>query len=154
MKNINLKRALGFSVLLYLSTFIIFGILSLVFGVAKDFEIAKISIVQYVVYWLLFIPTALMLAKWYFKKFEPSFWRGVMLGVCTVIVSFVLDLISISISIATGESLRSFAAMYTDWTFYATIVIVIATTAYAGFEFDRTYTFDESGLKKILKNKK
>lgn len=149
MKDINLNRALGFSLILYIGTLLIFGVLSAIFRFFADSSVIHTPVLQYVVYWIVFIFLILILSKWYFRKLQPSAKRGVILGICAVIVSIILDVVSIFFTTTQGTSFAwALREIYTSWTFYVTIVLLIATTAYAGFEFDRTYTFDETGLSK------
>lgn len=130
----NIKRALGFSVLLYLASFIVYGIIQVV--PALEFP----SFSGYLVLWVLNIPIVLLLAKWYFKSVAPTAKRGLALGVLAIFVAVVFDGIFALIAHASGVGMDEFASMYTDWKFYCTIVEVLFLTSYAGFEFDGTYS--------------
>ncbi len=134
----NIKRSLGFAVLLYAISFIIFGGTASLFGHRSLTELPPLGV--FVVIWLLSIPVVLLLAKWYFKKVMPTPKAGFRLGVLAVAVAFLLDGLVVLGTYASGESLDTFAAMYADWKVYATIVEIVLLTTYAGFEFDGTYT--------------
>ncbi|HRH23684.1 MAG TPA: hypothetical protein PK295_03565 [Candidatus Magasanikbacteria bacterium] len=148
MKDLNLKRAIGFSVLFYIVSFILFALMSVVFGTSIDTKPNEIPLLQCIVYLLSLIPAILVCAKWYFRKFQPSTQRGVLLGIVALIVSCVFDLVLVTTSMPDGGGIEMLGSLYTDWKFFATIVILVGTSAYAGFEFDRTYTFEEGALRK------
>ncbi len=148
MKDLHFKRALSFSLLFYLASFILFALMSVVFGTSLDTAPNDIPVLQCVAYLLTLIPAILVCAKWYFRKFQPSTRRGLLLGIFALIISCVLDLILVLVSMPGGEGMKMLGTLYTDWKFYATVVILVGTATYAGFEFDRTYTFDEAGLHK------
>lgn len=147
MKDLNLKRAIGFSVLFYIVSFILFALMSVVFGTSLDTKPNEIPVLQCVVYLLSLIPAILVCAKWYFRKFQPSTRRGVFLGIFALIISCALDLVLVTTSMPDG-GIDMLGNLYADWKFFATIVILVGTSAYAGFEFDRTYTFEEGALRK------
>lgn len=151
MKNLRVKRAFSFSLLLYIGTSVIFAVLSVLFAVDMDANPQDISLVQCVIYWILLIPLILLLSKWYFRKFQPSLKRGLLLGIVATVVSFLLDFIMIGITLSAGASIDMFIALYSNWKLYMTTILLIGVTTYAGFEFDRTYTFDETGLTKKSK---
>jgi membrane protease YdiL (CAAX protease family) len=137
----NIKRAIGFSVLLYTATFVVYIITTFIPGLGIS---EAMTTGGYVIYWLLLIPIVLLLAKWFFKKDPPNTRKGFLLGVVAILVSLVLDGVSVLLTVAVGESTQAFQDMYADWRFYATIVWVIVLTTFAGFEFDKTYTNTEA----------
>ena len=151
MKDLHFKRALGFSLLFYIVSFILFALLFVVFGTSLDTKPNEIPVFQCIVYLLALIPVILVCAKWYFRKFQPSTRRGLFLGIFTLVVSCVLDVILVASSTPEEGVVKMLGTLYADWKFYVTVIIVIGTATYAGFEFDRTYTFDEAGLHKKSK---
>ncbi len=86
------------------------------------------------------IPIVLLLAKWYFKKVLPTVKNGLQLGIVAIIVSLIFDGLSIGATIAVGQSIDVFTALYTDWKFYVTVIEILLLTTFAGFEFDATDT--------------
>ncbi len=148
MRALNFKRALSFSLLLYVCTSVIFVLLSLIFGIEMDAKPSEISTMQCITYWIISVPIILVLSKWYFKRFQPSMKRGLCLGILAIIISFLLDSLMIALTMSAGASIEMFVSMYSDWKFYVMVILVIATTAYAGFEFDRTYTFEDGAMRK------
>lgn len=148
MKLIRFRRALGFALLLYLATFVIVTILALVFRINLSASSPDtMPLVLCILNWIVTIPVVLMFAKWYFRKFQPSLKRGAVLGIFTLVIFYILDTTMLLVS--TPNAWEIVKNMYTDWKFYISIVVVLGTTMYAGFEFDKTYTFDEdSGLNK------
>lgn len=132
----NYQRAVGFAALLYIAAFLV-GILAFAFGWANS---TGYSTSAFVLTWVLYIPAVLILAKWYFKAVAPTTRRGFLLGVITILVSAVLDLIFIGITAAMGESVEAFVQLYKSWEFYVTVMWVVLLTTFAGYEFDKTYT--------------
>ncbi len=128
-------RALLFSIILYAFSFLVYGVVNVFVNQSES-----LTLLQYSVYWILNIPVILLLAKWYFKAYEPTVKRGVILGIIAVVVAFFFDGVSIATTMAAGESIDIFKGMYMDWKLYVTIVEIIAVCAFAGYEFDKTYT--------------
>lgn len=133
---INLKRAIGYALLVYITSSIVFALAATLLGASLEAP----SLGAYVIYWLGTIVLMLLFAKWYFKVVEPTTKSGLYLGLATIAVSICIDLLSIAGAIATDNSIEMFASLYGSWQFYTTIIIVLLTTTYAGFEFDSTYT--------------
>ncbi len=48
-----------------------------------------------------------------------------------------------ALAVSAGESAEQFKELYSSWMFYVTILEIIVLTAYAGFEFDMTFTQTE-----------
>ncbi len=134
----NIKRALGFAVALYIISFLGFFVAMLLPGELSLTEVPTLA--TFAIGWIINIPAVLLLAKWYFKKVIPTAKSGFHLGIVAIVVALVLDGLSILATYLSGQSLDMFAALYTDWKFYATIVEIVLLTIYAGFEFDGTYT--------------
>ena len=148
MEHVRFPRALGFALMLYLSTFVVVVLLSLAFRIDMSNTSAEMPTAMCLVYLALLIPLILMCAKWYFRKFQPSFKRGLLLGVFTLVVFYILDTTMLFLGYPREEVVTLIKNMFTDWKFYAALIVVLGTTAYAGFEFDRTYTFGDTGLEK------
>ncbi len=152
IQGLHIRRGLVF-IVLYLCSFYVAGMIWLAVVTSRQ---EPMSNVLYIIFQICCIPIILLLAKWYFKKIQPSFRRGVMLGLATVFLLNIFLVVMALISIRTGVSGGTLQALstvlgdlYTEWRVYLPMIVVLATTAYAGFEFDRTYTFDELvGLKK------
>ena len=125
----NYKRALIFSLLLWVIIFVVISIL-IFLPVLKDNEMA-----MQVVYWVLLVPIVLLLAKWYFKGDAPTTKKGLFLGVFALLVGTVLDLI-----ITVPLFIKSYSEFYLDWKMWVGFAMVIILTTFAGFEFDGTYS--------------
>ena len=139
----NMKRGIGFAVMLYVSSFIIYMILAALGLISME----EYTLTAFVIGWIVNIPLVLLLAKWYFKQAAPTLRNGIHLGVLTIIVSLILDGLMVAGALAAGESLEQFKELYTSWPFYVTVFEIILLTAYAGYEFDGTYTAPEKTAK-------
>ena len=135
----NYKRALLFGLYVYLTSFIIFGLLSVLpwFSISAGQEA---SMGLYLINWIVTIPLILLWAKWYFHQEEISVRNGFIIGLIAILVGLFFDGVFYALTIAAGESTEIFDSMYTDWKFYVSILEVILLTTYAGFEFDSTFT--------------
>lgn len=129
-----ITRALLFSVMLYAASFVVYALASFVGNIYEP------TWLQYSLFWVFNIPIVLFLAKWYFKMQEPTVNRGVILGCISILVAFFFDGVSILATAAAGKNIDMFKVMYGDWKFYITVVEIIALCAFAGYEFDGTYT--------------
>ncbi|HAZ28906.1 MAG TPA: hypothetical protein DCY48_03995 [Candidatus Magasanikbacteria bacterium] len=126
---INLKRAIGFGILLWVFIFVVISILMFLPGL-KDNE-TRI----YFGWWLAEIPVVFLTAKWYFKQDPPSIQKGIMLGIVAIIVGSLLDsLITVPLFV------HSYAEFFGDWRLYVGLLEMLVLTTAAGFEYDRTYT--------------
>lgn len=131
----NYKRAVGIAILLYLSSFFLYGLSFFI-----PFLSEPNSLNSYIFFWLLNIPLVLLFAKWFFKKISPTTKRGFQFGLIIIAVAFALDGLAILGTYAAGESLEEFAALYTDWKFYVSVLEIIALATFAGWEFDGTHS--------------
>lgn len=128
----NIKRLLGFGVMLWILIFIVWSILIfLPFLEGKDAA-------QYIIYWVLLIPIVLLLAKWYFKEDPPTWRKGLVLGVAGIVVGTVLDLI-----ITVPLFIKSYSQFYGNWMLWLGFLITIILCILAGAEFDKTFTKPE-----------
>ena len=140
----NIKRAIGFAFLLYISSFIVFTATAIILGIDLE-SLEGMSTMGYVIGWVLYIPIVLLLAKWYFKKDPPTLKKGFWLGVIAITTSLLFDGVSVLGTYFAGESLDIFVRMYSSWEFYVSVVWVILLCTFAGFEFDKTFTKQENG---------
>lgn len=125
----NLKRAIGFAVLLWI---IIFVVISIVMFLSwfKDHNLR----IQ-VAWWILEIPIVLVWAKMYFKADPPTWKKGLYLGLIALIVGTILDTI-----ITVPLFIKSYSMYFGSWTLYAGFVEMLVLTTLAGGEFDKTFT--------------
>ena len=95
-----------------------------------------------VIYWVIEIPLVLAWAKWYFRSDPPSLKKGIRLGVIALLVGTLLDMIITIPLFLMGEANFGAAAadFYGDWALYVGFAILLLTSAYAGFEYDHTFT--------------
>ena len=128
----NIKRAIGFGAILWVVGLVVVYILMLI-PWFRDGEMR----VQ-IGWWVLEIPAVLLLAKWYFKQVQPTIKNGARLGIASIVVGVVLDMI-----ITVPLFVKSYAVMYSDWTMYASLLLAWVLCIYAGYEFDGTYTKPE-----------
>ncbi len=136
--SMNIKRAIGFALSLYVVLFVGFLVTFLLPGEQSLTEVPPLA--TFVIVWLMSIPAVLLLAKWYFRKVSATKKNGFLLGIVTIVVSLLIDGLFIAGTIAAGESVETVKVLYTDWKFYATVLEIILLTTYAGYEFDSTYT--------------
>lgn len=125
----NIKRALGFAVLLWI---IIFGVISVLMFAPwfRDSEM-RVNIFWYV----LAVPIVLLWAKAYFKMDEPTAKKGLFLGLIALVVGTILDAV-----ITVPFFVKDYALFFGDWTMYIGYVEVLFLTIFAGAEFDATYS--------------
>lgn len=121
----NIKRALLFGVLFWVFVFVIISIIMFIPTLSGR------QLTQSIIFWVVNIPLVLLLAKWYFKKVSPTIKNGVTLGVITLLVATILDLI-----ITVPLFVKSYSAFYSNWTLYIGYAEVIILCALAGGEFD------------------
>lgn len=125
----NYKRAVLAGLMMWCLIFVVLS--GLMFA---PFLVDKIM-TQYLIFWVLLIPMTLMIAKWYFKMDPPNLKKGIMLGLLILAVSTVLD-----IFITVPFFVKSYAAFFGDWKLQVGVFEMLALCAYAGWEFDGTYT--------------
>jgi hypothetical protein len=92
---------------------------------------------QYITFYILFVPIALFLAKWYFREDSPSTaQKGLFLGISVAIVFSVIDnILGIPTNVGGG-----YADFYLNWYMFFMYIEIIFMFTYAGFEFDDTFT--------------
>lgn len=128
----NIKRALGFGAMLWVAAFMVISI----FMFTPWFRDSEMRV--QVAWWILEIPVVLLLAKWYFKEVSPTLKNGARLGVASIVVGVVLDVI-----ITVPLFVKSYSTMYGDWKIYVGLLLAWFLCIYAGYEFDATYTKPE-----------
>ncbi len=132
----NIKRALGFGVMMWILIFVAVSIIMfLPFLEGRE-------VLPYLIYWVVLVPMVLFSAKWYFRVDPPTLKKGFFLGVIGVLVGTVLDLIItiplfIAQDISYAEGLKEF---YGIWPFWVSLAWFILLCAYAGWEFDGTFS--------------
>jgi hypothetical protein len=145
----NIKRALAFSLMLWAFIFVAWSIVMFI-PALKD----KLT-AQHIVNWVLLIPMALLLAKWYFKKDSPSVKKGLYLGFFSLVIGAILDL-AITISLFIGPQQGGYMAgltyYYTRWELWVGFVWFLVLMIFAGFEYDCTFTKDVVG--EVVEGKK
>ena len=92
---------------------------------------------QYLILWVLLVPTVLFLTKWYFHRDEPTTKKGFLLGIMALVVGLVLDSI-----ITVPFFVKSYSVYFSNSYLYIGLLEVLLLTTYAGYEFDSTYTQD------------
>ncbi|MFH1286644.1 MAG: hypothetical protein ABII02_02745 [Candidatus Magasanikbacteria bacterium] len=124
----NIKRAIGFGVMLWVLIFI--EVSAVMFIPSLENKIMT----QHIIHWIILIPMVLLLAKWYFKVDPPTLKKGVFLGLIGLVIAIILDLI-----ITVPFFVKDYG-FFGDWKLWVGMVEAILLTAFAGFEFDETYT--------------
>ncbi len=118
-------RAVGFGVMLWVGIFVIISILMFTPGI-KDHPI-----VLHIIYYVLFIPLVLLLAKWYFRGTMPTARQGFLLGLIGLAIGTLLDL-----AITVPFFIHSYRDFYTDVYLYIGYAEVLLLATLAGAEFD------------------
>ncbi len=83
----------------------------------------------FVITWISVAIVTLLIAKWYFKQDEPTLLKGVKLGILPAVLLLAFT--------------YWFSGLWGGlpyWKAQISPLIVFLATAYAGFEFDQTYT--------------
>lgn len=127
------KRAIQYGIMLWVLIFFIFSlILFLPFLRGRD-------LVQHIIFWVTLIPIVSFLAKWYFKAEEPTWRRGLALGVVAILVATVFDLSFIHFFFP-GTYQDFLRAFYGNWKLYVGLVEVVFLCVLSGLEFDATFS--------------
>ncbi|MFH1292046.1 MAG: hypothetical protein ABIH87_02520 [bacterium] len=121
----NIKRALGFGVLLWIFIFVLWSIM-IFLPYLNDHET-----IQYFIWWAVEIPLVLIMAKWYFKQKRPSLKQGFFLGLIVITIGVILD-----VTITVPLFVKSYSKFYGDWRLLLGIVEMLALTTLSGWEFD------------------
>ena len=123
------KRAIVAGIVVWFFIFVVLSILMFApFLKEKD-------MVRYFVFWALLIPITLLSAKWYFRMDPPNLKKGLCLGLIILGMATFLDLI-----ITVPFFVKSYVNFFGNWKLYVGLSEVVLLCAYAGWEFDKTYT--------------
>ncbi len=125
----NFKRALGFSVLVYVTTFVI----GLVAGILGKVDMSSMENTPDYFWYVGMIVSVVLIAiftKLYFKSptVRPSAKSGLMFGLTAVAVSFLLDFATFSIG-GMGDQLGMY---FGDYRYWIMIVLVVLTAKLVG----------------------
>ncbi len=132
----NYRRAVLFGVFLWATSVALYTLTTLAPIVSVGGDVKRS-----LVYWIFLIPLTLGLAKWYFRKSEATFTGGLALGVFSLVISFVLDLLTFipAFMQSASEAYGTLLSLYTSWQFLVSSLLIVGLTSFAGFEFDTTY---------------
>ncbi len=130
----NLKRATLVSVLIYAISFAIGFILMFKLGI-NAFELETIPSSFYYLSMLAGIILTAVFTIFYFKdkKLKPSLKEGFLFGVVLIVVGSILDVIIFSIGLASGGPSTAIIDYYSNPFFWATIVLLLATSSLVGW---------------------
>ncbi len=130
--NIFTKRAIGFAVLAYVASFITGIVTAMVLGV--DLASTDVPNSLWYVGMLMAVIIMKIVTMLYFKpkKLKPSFQSGLELGIVTVVVGFVLDMLIIIPTYNQGGS-EIISTYYTTPFFWMTLALVAVTPAATGW---------------------
>jgi hypothetical protein len=112
------------------------------------------DLVQFIIYWILLIPLTLLVAKWYFKQDSPTVKKGILAGLVVLTVICILDFVISVFFVKFSDFFYGNIYFYTQFILFIKIydlcsgnpylyvgfVELLALTAFAGYEFDSTYT--------------
>ena len=134
---LNIKRALQFSVFFYIALFVEYIVL--IFLLGQNFYLPE-SLWFFLLFWIFLVPVTLLLSKWYFRTDTPTAKKGFLLGLLALVVACLIDILLFTFFIdpATRSEMISYVAG--DWRFYIHPIEILILTAYAGYEFDSTFT--------------
>lgn len=127
----NIKRAIGFGVMLWILIFVEVTIVMFIPALQDK------VLTQHIIHWIVLIPMVLLLAKWYFKADPPTLKKGFFLGLIGLAVGIILDLL-ITIPLFVKDY-----GFFADWKLWVGMAEAILLTTFAGFEFDKTFTKKE-----------
>ena len=126
----NLKRALGIGLVLYIVTFLI--------GVILTIIARTIQLQSQIAYWIITIvvtvlPTSLA-SLWYFKgkNAQRNSKEGLKLGVMFVIIGLILDLMFFIPILFKSGGAAVIIGYYKEPSFYFTMLLVIVTSIFIG----------------------
>ncbi len=129
----NKKRAIGIAIVLYLTTFIIGIVLTIITRTVLE---SPQNIPT--TYWIITIIVTVFLTSlaslWYFNKehIARNIKEGLKLGVIFIISGFILDILFFIPTFFTEAGAQILIEYYTTSSFYMTLFLVIATTIFIG----------------------
>ena len=133
VKHFDIKKAVGIAVVLYVVTFIVGVILTLV---TKETLQAQQD--AQTTYWLITIIVTVLLTGlanlWYFngKNITRNVAEGLKLGVIFVISGFVLDMFSLIPALISTKNTQGLFEYYKSPAFYLIALLVVGTTVFVG----------------------
>ncbi|MBS3083478.1 hypothetical protein J4423_01600 [Candidatus Pacearchaeota archaeon] len=127
----NLKRGILIGLALYLITFIVGIVLTVIAQI--NFESLQNMPTTY---WIITIIVTVILTSltslWYFSKAERNIIEGLKLGITFAIIGFVLDLLFFIPLFLKSSGTQIILQYYSTPSFYITLALVIATTSFIG----------------------
>ncbi|MFA5210928.1 MAG: hypothetical protein WC414_00300 [Patescibacteria group bacterium] len=126
----NFKKIIIFSLTLWLSITVIFYLLSFLPFLNKD-------IYFFTSVWILILIKMFFLCKWYFRNEEASTKNGIILGLSSSVIIFVLGYY---ISLPVLQKITEISFYQNKFYLLVIILEIFLFCFYAGFEFDRTFT--------------
>lgn len=129
----NFKRALGMSLLLYVSTFIV-GILA---GVLGRVDMSSMDNVPEA-FWYVGMIAAVVLASLFTMRYfadtriERSTVSGLFFGLTAIALSMLLDLVLFTLGNMQGAEV-DLIAYYSDVRFWTIVILIIATASIVGY---------------------
>lgn len=129
----NYKRAVGLSVLAYLSSFIVATIVAVAFGI----NLAETQAIPPLL-WYIGAFTAILFAfifvKLYYrsKKIKPNAKSGLKFGIVMIVTGFALDMVTFLPLFTHEDPLGPILDYYLNPLFWFTLVLILVTTTYTG----------------------
>jgi len=134
----NIKRAIGASLLTYVASILIGLVTMVLFGVsmAETQEIPPLL-------WYVGAVSSIVLASaftfWYFrgKGLKPSMNEGLKLGGAMIATGFVMDAITLLPVLQHEEGLSQIMEYYSDPMFWVTVALVVAAAGFTGMYLEK-----------------
>lgn len=128
------KRALGISLSLYLTTFVI----GIVAGIISGQNMTSMETISDSFWYIGMVSStviSILFTLWYFKKpsLKASAVGGLLFGVTASIVSFILDFATFSFGNANGAEV-DLGVYYGDLRFWIILGLVLASTTLVGWK--------------------
>jgi len=129
----NFKRALGLSVLLYLSTFVV----GVAVGYLSGQDMSSMDNLPDSMWYVGMVAAVILSALftiWYFRNITilPSAKSGFLFGLTAIVLGSILDLALFSAGNAGGANM-DLGLYYGDYRFWVILVLVVATAKYVGW---------------------
>ena len=139
LNTMNLKRAIWVGILIYVVSFILRIIVTIILGLGIiNLEInptqTEISNIYFFIYILIILIITTLFTLYYFKdrKIKPSAKEGFFFGVILIILGFILDIINFSILAAVSDSNQSTISHYSNPLFWLELVLFLVVTTVIG----------------------
>ena len=148
----NFKRGIFIGLALYLITFIVGIVLTVIVQIIFD-SLQNMP----TTYWIITIVVTVILTSlaslWYFNKAKRNIIEGLKLGITFIIIGFVLDLLFFIPLFLKSSGTQIILQYYSTPSFYITLALVIATTAFIGSRNHAAKIKEEKVSKKKRKSK-